>query len=70
MNLTPRDPAALILGLMADGRERTANDISVRIRVPVDTIKPILREMARLNYLTSEAIARQGTTVIYRKPQP
>ena len=69
MNMQPRDPAALILSLMADGRERTATDISLRIRIPVDAIQLTLRNMVRTGYLNSEHIARQGVTTIYRKPR-
>jgi DNA-binding IclR family transcriptional regulator len=65
----PVDPAALILGLMDDGRERTSNDISLRIRVPVDAIQNTLRTMVRMGYLQSEQLPRQGVVTIYRKPQ-
>ena len=70
MNMQPRDPAALILSLMADGRERTATDISLRIRIPVAAIQPTLTTMAKLGYLQSEKTRQQkGQISIYRKPQ-
>lgn len=60
------DPAALILSLMADGRERTATDISNRIRVPVASIQQTLTTMATKGYLASEYLNKGGTAV-YRK---
>ena len=63
------DTQAAIIALMADGRERTSNDISLRIRVPVDAIQNTLRTMVRRGYLQSEQLPRQGVVTIYRKPQ-
>lgn len=69
MTIATRDPAALILSLMSDGRERTLNDISMRIRIPVDAIRDTMRTMVRNGYLQSEQLPRQGVITIYWKPQ-
>jgi hypothetical protein len=41
------DPAERIVNLMADGRERTTNDIAVKLAIPPDALRPYLIALSK-----------------------
>ena len=54
--MTPTSPRNTIAALMADGRERTANDVLHRVRGNPDYIRALLLNMARDGELTAGTV--------------
>lgn len=61
------DTQAAIIALMADGRERTADDIAARIKLPTSSVKGHLGHMVKINALVSERL--EGGSVYWLPKQ-
>jgi predicted ArsR family transcriptional regulator len=61
------DTQAAIIALMADGRERTTDDIAARLKLPAPSVKGILGHMVKINAMLSE---RLESCSVYRLPAP
>lgn len=57
-----------IMALMADGRERTVNDIRLRLKMTEPEVRSALLELTRDNRLVSKVHAKLNIT-IWRLPR-
>lgn len=57
-----------IMALMSDGRERTVNDIRLRLKMTEPEVRSALLELTRDNRLVSKAHAKLNIT-IWRLPR-
>jgi|OM-RGC.v1.034705511 hypothetical protein len=67
-DLTPEQTRERTARLMADGRERTANDVALRIDMPVNQAAAALRALLKKGLIERDVVVSgKERTSIYRK---